>query len=884
MGVAAPGAETIWIEAEHFRGVRGHCFPEVDKEGKARGFWSFSGPGLCGEWSQGGESGWLSIACAPEESSAQAEYDVEVPVAGRWRLWVRYRDWRGQTELFAIRVEQAGKPPATLVFGSKTVVEEEDELKLLWNWAFGWDAAEVELAKGPARVILSAHSPQQGHRQIDCLCLTTDFTYRPRHRERPSHPTWETLELLRQEPALVGPPLAARTGDFTAPPRWKPLTFRDRGLLYLWNVGPAWLTELGSSDPQRIQVPFHIDEPLLAEFRQRYGGQQGVPIFSDPRIVPTFHAAGPNILDDARFVRWLEANPDRFWAILLNYTDPTPLSETAKAAWPRFRERFVGAIHGESLGVLQYDHAALAARTRSARTRQELVSALTDIYLSGKSQTEARIFGQAVEAPYRYAIPCQSSGMTAYAHLCRRWGAQAVGYENTSSLGCLAMRWAFLRGSARQYPGLTAAYRSCNFGDAATIYAEKAYFYAAPRFVLDNWYDVFAGAGMTWYKFDIWHSYFAGCSLFYHEQGHDEFWKPGGQSAGSKPLQLSPKGKLVEQFLRLTQQHPDRGVPFTPIAFLLDPAHGWDPNHYQPSYFDLDLAWNEALLRYDRHARMLQEIFWTAYHPYGPRESALHTGVSPCSVPGMFGNIFDVLVADPDHMDILADYPVVVLAGEISVSEAVGRRLRAYLEAGGTLVVFADQLTGPGTDELKLPPGADPVEADAVVWLPAQRTLTSQRYRFRPLGNATEPIAQAPDGAVVAAAYPRGQGRLIYVSIPLGLGLDGRTTPVTSLLLAALRQGLVPVHIDGEAEWMLNKTEKGWIVVLFNPAGCAKPQHGIVPTDYGQERRVTLRWQGEVRKATEWFTQGTLAVSSGKEVRVELPAGAVRIVEIEGGT
>ena len=42
-----------------------------------------------------------------------------MPEAGEWKLWVRYRDWRGQTELFAVRVEQAGAKAQPLVFGEK---------------------------------------------------------------------------------------------------------------------------------------------------------------------------------------------------------------------------------------------------------------------------------------------------------------------------------------------------------------------------------------------------------------------------------------------------------------------------------------------------------------------------------------------------------------------------------------------------------------------------------------------------------------------------------------------------------------------------------------------------------------------------------------------
>src|SRR4051794_7446968 len=103
---AAPlsAAETIWVEAEHLRGVRGSCFPDMG--GKTDGHWALSGPGLAPEWTQGGESEWLSIACGPDDDRAAATADVEAPEAGEWKLWVRYRDWRGQSEAFAVLVEQ----------------------------------------------------------------------------------------------------------------------------------------------------------------------------------------------------------------------------------------------------------------------------------------------------------------------------------------------------------------------------------------------------------------------------------------------------------------------------------------------------------------------------------------------------------------------------------------------------------------------------------------------------------------------------------------------------------------------------------------------------------------------------------------------------------
>src|SRR4051794_22467443 len=76
---AARGAESVWIEAEQLRGVRGSCFPDMG--GKTDGHWALSGPGIAPEWTQGGESGWLSIACGPDDDKASAYLEFEVPEA-----------------------------------------------------------------------------------------------------------------------------------------------------------------------------------------------------------------------------------------------------------------------------------------------------------------------------------------------------------------------------------------------------------------------------------------------------------------------------------------------------------------------------------------------------------------------------------------------------------------------------------------------------------------------------------------------------------------------------------------------------------------------------------------------------------------------------------
>jgi hypothetical protein len=889
---AAGAQETVWVEAEHLEGVTGYCWP-MGQNPKTAGHWAISGPGWAAEWTQGGESNFGSIACGPADDHAVAGLTVEVPAAGTYHVWVRYRDNRGAGSRFQVRVGGA-----LLTYGSKPVVEEDNELKLYWDWAFAWEGHPVELAKGKARVELLSAFKEKECRQIDCIVLTTDAAYRPLIKERPRHPTRELLDgYVRKgiDPALE--PLARRTGDFAIPESWKPRTFRDRGFLFLWNMdahAPKWAGE----DPGRVPVPYHVaDKDVREAFEKKYAGSTDVPIFGDSRIVPTFHGAGPHILstdhkDPKRaqaardFVRWLDANPDRPWGMMMNYAGEWSVSPGGVENFLKYRDRYVGNISGENLGYFREDEKEMSRSAEGAKTRRELAEVITRVSLAANAAKYKTVFGRDWPDAYREVIPCLSCGMTAFAPLCYAWGARTVGYESSAvTAGLVSMRMAFLRGAARQNGGLTATYRSCNFGDSSTIFSE-AQSYTRPKNILDNYYSVFSGAGMTWYKMDIWYQYMAGTSMFYHEQGFDEFWIPGGTAAaGVKEVQLSPKGKLIDRFLKVTAAHPDRGVPFTPVAFLVDYAHGWDPTTFQPHAFGSHGKRPELTL-YGDHEQQLREYFWTAYHPIGPKSEEPMTATNELFVPGAFGDVFDVVYAYPDvkRWTTIATYPVVVAAGDLPLTRPEGERLAAYMEEGGTLVVADGHVSGAGAEALVLPKAGEPAEADAYVWTPTGAAQAAQRFRFRPIEGGRV-LAKTADGRPFCSAYERGKGRLIVLSIPRGLGLDRAAVPVLGQLLAHVTRGLMPVEVDGGVEWSVNAVKDGWIVTLLNAAGQAKPQHGITPTDFRENRKVTIRAGQPVRQAVDWlFPDEKLAPESrgsGARLQLTVPAGGVRIVELK---
>jgi hypothetical protein len=917
--VAASAQESLWLEAEHFDGIRGYCWPMGRPEmKKTAGNWGLSGPGWAAEWNQGGESGFLSIATAADDDKAVVVKTVEIPIAGTYHVWVRYGDWREKTERFQIQIEQPGQPRWEGKYGDKPVVEEDNEMKLYWNWAFGWGSASATLQQGAATIKLLSTTKDPEPRQVDVIVLTTDESYRPLIKDRPKSHAWTILDGYRRGIAPDLEPLARRRPNFKEPASyelpaaWKLHTFKDKGFLYLWNMTHTSAKDTWLGDkPDRVKFPYNVaDNDVRESFEKKYAARDDVPIFSDPRIVPTFHGSGPGIFATdprtgevleagKRFAKWLDQHPDRPWAMMMNYHPDVLIGEQGIAQFQKYRDRYVGSIAGESLGYFYPDVEKMKAATDGATTRRQLLEAFAPLTLGTNREKYQQVFGRDLDPnPYLDVISCLSTGNIVYAPLCADWGARTIGYESAAaSSSILPMRWAFMRGAARQWGNTTATYRSCNFGDSSTIFSDTQS-YHSPKNILDNYYSVFSGAGMTWYKFDIWYQYMAGSSMFYHEQGFDEFWRPGGTTAaGIQDVQLSPKGKLVDRFLRLTAAEPDRGNPYTPIAFLVDYAHGWEPAPFWPNSFKNWHGHQERFLPSD-HEKMLEQYFWTAYHPIGPESEKPITGTNEVNVPGVYGDIFDVIYAYPDATKwrTIDSYPVVIAAGDIDLTEAEGQRLADYVDAGGTLVVADSHLTGPGAAALKLPASGASGESSGYRWSltagaaatdagrDAGELLASQRYRFKEIaiaGEGTRALATTPEGKCFCAAIDRGAGRIVYLSVPRGLGVDKGIHPVVPRLIAHLSRGLMPLQVSGEVEWLVNRTTTGWAVTLLNASGQDKPQQGITPTDYRENKSVTIQLHVPITTARDRLQTDEAPKVENGIVKLEVPAGGVRIVELK---
>lgn len=643
---ASAGFEYLWFEAENMRGFATQPTGEPIQNpswinpprAKAPG-WGMNGPGVSAEWSQGGESEWNSAAASADETAGTIYQDFEVPRGGNYKLWVRYADWANRTESFVIRVTQGLNSQEILRhdFGTKDVIDPHDEVSMYWGWAFAWAGQNAQLQKGPARISIELEESAEARRHIDCVLLTNDLAYVPQGRRKPD---FAAMRYLRDWSTTRTPLLSLlqpqETSANVTPTAWQRPKVAGRDFLMPWNISPEFWKLYDQPASERPLYPFNA-EPI-EEFVRKYKGARDVPLFSSKFVVPVIYINNlPEYLKEgSSFLRYLRETKVPF-AILINYGSATLSPEDGRAAWKlltgEFKDQFLGWMSGESVGYV-WDQAPAQLKVSASMNRRELLEAHRVFYTNAIARKWAAIFHTETGAMWDKLIPAQSTWSTSFAHALTHWGVRLLGVETAAVQPMFAMRTAFTRGAARQYGGTFLYYHAPNFGDTATTFTAQQNF-AGPNNFFHSRYGATMGPSLSWYRKSYYFYYMSGVSAIYIEQGFDQFFKPG---PADHEFQLNPLGRITDEFMQFAEKHPQRGTPYTPIAFLLDPAHGWDMTDYP--------QWPFGVSQVSRSDRALRELFGVAYYPGLVVEGEPATGDRQAFVNGVFGDIFDVLVAN----------------------------------------------------------------------------------------------------------------------------------------------------------------------------------------------------------------------------------------------
>jgi hypothetical protein len=833
--------------------------------------WGMNGPGVSAEWTQGGESEWNSAAAAADETHATLYQDLEIPRAGQYAVWVRYADWAKKTENFSITIAQDGAEVFRHEFGTKDVVDPHDEVSMYWGWAFAWDTANATLKKGPARLSIQIEKAAEARRHVDCFLLTNDLTFKPTGRQKPD---FAAMRYLRNW-SKARKPLTSLTltSEGTVPDAWMRPKIAGRDFLMPWNIAKEFWPLSEKPAAERPLYPFNA-EPI-EDFVATYKGARDVPLFQSKLVVPVVYIndVPAYLKEGSSFLRFIRETKTPF-AILINYGN----AKLDQAAWQllngELKDQFLGWISGESVGYV-WDSAPAELKISPSMSRRELLEAHRQFYTNALARKWREMFQTDTGPMWDRLIPAQSTSSTSFAHALSQWGVNLLGVETAAVMPMIGMRIAFTRGAARQVGGAFLYYHAPNFGDTATTFTKQQNF-AGPDYFYHSRYGPTMGPSLSWYRKSYYLYYMAGASAIYLEQGQDQFFKPG---PGDHPFQLNPLGRITNEFMQFADKHPDRGTPYTPVAFLLDPAHGFEMTDYP--------QWPFEVSQIDRSDRALRELFGVAYYPGLVVEGEPAIADRQPFVNGVFGDVFDVLTAADAQgtrskiRSLLPSYRAVIVGGRIDWSNEWIQRLTDYVRNGGTVVLNAAQIKKLPVELLGVRLLNDTGEAHNARCLSPgeeEQDLKGQVFRYEKIElKGATPLITTLGGEPLVTVNRVGKGTVVFAAVPDLLGEDERMTPFAAHMLAHVINDAMPLKVTGDVEYLVNRTANSWIVTMLNNNGVFKPQQGMAQVD--RSAYVTVTIGNQIKSATELISDAPLKPANGI-VPIQIPPGGVAIVEL----
>lgn len=268
-----------------------------------------------------------------------------------------------------------------------------------------------------------------------------------------------------------------------------------------------------------------------------------------------------------------------------------------------------------------------------------------------------------------------ATGSLNFSHYYGERNCRLLGLETAQGLPSDTLMFAFLRGAGKQYGRL--------IYQASSIWNRFGYNMYNGRKTMGGGH---AGYGYGPNK---------GCSRSLHRRlffsgylgGHSVFGTETSQFTadvlpGGAP-ELSPLGRQHLELAAWARKHPDRGVMYTPVAFMLDFYHGWNmPRHlYRGDKYKI---WGK--LPYEKSDYLIDGVFrmtWPGYEDcsYLRNELGFLT-------PTPFGDIFDV-ITNRCLPDVLSQYAAVMLLGNVEMTPQVTKNLAEFVRAGGDLIVDA---------------------------------------------------------------------------------------------------------------------------------------------------------------------------------------------------
>jgi len=460
-----------------------------------------------------------------------------------------------------------------------------------------------------------------------------------------------------------------------------------------------------------------------------------------------------------------------------------------------------------------------------------------------------------------------ATGSLNFSHYYGERGARTLGLETAQGLPSDTLMFAFLRGASKQYGRLTT--------QATSVWNRYGYnIYSDRRTEGANGY----GLGPS-----------KGCSLSLHKRLMLSSYSGGDSIVGTETAQftadatdggapeLSPLGAQHLSIRQWADTHTDRGVMYTPVAFMLDFHSGWTvPRHLYRG--DKYKVWGK--LPYEKGDHLADNVFrmvWPGYEDcsYLRNERGFLT-------PTPYGDCFDV-ITNRCHPDVLSQYTSIVLLGDVELPPDVVGHLGAFVRAGGDLILDAPRARILGAELAGLTVG-DAERGVLSHVIASGETYDEDPYTYARVQLAAAlPLVVGEHGDALVTVNRVGEGRAIVVTP------DYWMTDALPYRNPELVNMEPPYRVLRGVREVLDAYFASFCPVTVEPAGLNVRVNCFEADD--QRLLVTLMnnelfadWSGVVRigrdvvRATDIWYGAELA--PGREMPLTIPAGDVAVLDL----
>jgi hypothetical protein len=397
------------------------------------------------------------------------------------------------------------------------------------------------------------------------------------------------------------------------------------------------------------------------------------------------------------------------------------------------------------------------------------------------------------------------TGHSHYEAYAGEWGARVVGLEVGENIAFTQSKIAFARGASRQWQRPWSLQVSPWFHGACTTSGPLRMEGGCAR-------GLDAGHSLSFYERMWLNGWFAGAAMVTPENSIGIFFE-----TPHAPWKLTAHGEKAVELFAFMRSH-DRGVPFTPIAIVLDHMAGYNAYQGRP-WGILDKTPGDQ----ETYDLLEEQLFPGSDHihrqadPKNPEASYLR--------PTPFGESFDVLLSSASG-EVLQAYPVILLVGDMNFDGRFIDGLRQALCNGSMLLLHKRHAEALGSRLARL------AEAGSVEVLPSW----------------TNPAT-------------------------------GRPAAISNTRLAQIIVEHMPVVVEGDPiQYQVNRNRQGWVIELVHNGGVIKKPDRAAVVDTESVAHVRLRLRVSVRKARVWGSNQDLPL--GPSLALTIPAGRSVFVEL----